>query len=125
MVNSNDFELLLDEVFDELVKEYSYNDILKYKKELLYVFYNEEKNKSQIIYNMIKPKNHIINQETYEVKDSDDINELYELNELNFYETLDKPFNELYEKYGWNNNIMKKKNILLKFYNNKNNYEIL
>ena len=119
MVNSNDFEEILNEVFDELIKEYSCIDLLKYKEELLYAFHNEEKNKSQNIYNIIKPKNHIINHDTYEINKCDIITNNNEYIDINFYESLDKPFNELYEKYGWNSHIMRKKNILLKFYDNK------
>lgn len=120
MVNSNDFEALFDEVFDELIKEYSYNDILKYKDEILYAFHNEKKIKSQTIYNMIKPKNHIINYDINDIQNIDNDIQSQELLDINFYECLDKPFNELYEKYGWNINIMKKKNKLLQYYNSNN-----
>ena len=124
MFNS-DFEKFINEIFEDLTKLYPDNNIVNSKDTLMYIFINEDKYKSENIYNMIRPKYHIINFNENIIKSTE---QKYNKSCLNFYQYLDEIFDKLYEKYGWEEYIVQQKNKIIDCYEkikNKNSMMIL
>lgn len=124
MFNS-DFEKFINEIFEDLTKLYPDNNIVNSKNTLMYIFINEDKYKSKNIYNMIRPKYHIINFNENIIKSTE---QKYNKSSLNFYQYLDEIFDKLYEKYGWEEYIVQQKNKIIDCYEkikNKNSMMIL
>jgi hypothetical protein len=120
-----DFEKFINEIFEDLTKLYPDNNIVNSKQNLMYIFINEDKYKSENIYNMIRPKYHTINFNENIIKSTE---QKYNKSCLNFYQYLDEIFDKLYEKYGWEEYIVQQKNKIIDCYEkikNKNSMMIL